>query len=271
MTRMNSKRALAATAAGTVLLLSSVLPVFALEPRVGAPVNIGVRDEGVVNVCERVVQATEKLLTRLDERRVEVDKRRDERKESVTDRRAEHRENATERRENWNTRWDALVLEMQAKAVTDAQKAAIAQFKIDMQAAFNTRQAAIDAANTAFRSGLDKAVTDRKAAVQAAADTLKSSVKAALMKAKTDCQAGVSATSVRTALKASLDAAHAKFRADIQAADKIGANARALAETRRTATEKAKTEFKAAALKARETLKNALKAAATTSATATQP
>jgi hypothetical protein len=268
---MNSKRAVAGAAAGAALLLSFALPAFAREPRTNEPVNLGVRADSTVNVCERISQASEKLLEKLDERRVEVDKRRDERKEDVTDRRSEHRENATERRENWSTRWDALMLEMQAKATTDAQKAAIAQFKIDMQAAFNVRQVSLDAANSAFRTGLDKAVTDRKAAVQIAVDTLKNSVKTAIAKAKADCEAGVESATVRSALKASLDAAHVKFRTDVQAADRIGANARALAETRRIAVEKAKEVFKAAALKARDALKAKLKIGTTTSATTTQP
>jgi hypothetical protein len=271
MIKMNSKRLAAGAAAGAVLLLTSVLPAFALEPRADGTVNLGVRADSSLNACGRIALASEKLLARLDERRAELNKRRDERKELVADRRAEHREDATERRENWSTRWDALVLEMQAKAATDAQKAAITQFKLDMQAAFNARQAALDAANTVFRTGLDKAVTDRKAMVQSAADTLKNSVKTALAKANADCEADVDSATVRATLKASLDAAHAKFRTDVQAADKIGADARALAETRRVAVEKAKEEFKAAALKARDALKAKLKANATTSATATQP
>ena len=271
MIKMSSKRAAAGAAVGIFVLLASVVPAFALETRPIEPRDRETRDDGASNVCERIMQASEKLLVRLDERKADISKRSEERREAVAERRSEHRDTAVERRENWNTRWDALILKLQAKAETDVQKAAIAQFKIAMQTAFNARQTALDAANTAFRTVLDKAVAERKAAVQSAADTLKGSVKTALAKANADCQAGVAGATVRAALKTSLDAAHAKFRTDVQAADKIGVNARTQAETRRAAVEKAKTEFKAAALKARDALKAALNAESSASAPETQP
>lgn len=255
MPKVNSKRLTAGVAVGIVLLLTTVMPAFAQGIRGTTSIDPEIRVEGSAAGCTRILQVSETVQARLAARRTELDARRDEVKARVAERRAEHQENANERRQNWDERWEKMILEMEAKAETSAQKAAITQFKIEMRSAFSARQTAIDAATAVFRSNLDKAVTDRKAAVQTTSDALKNAVKAAFDKAKADCTAGVAAPKVRANLKASLETAHAKFRADVQAADKIGTNARALAETRRVAVEKANEVFKAAAFKARETLK----------------
>ena len=271
---MTSKHLAAFAAASTIALLASVLPAFAEDTRgtveVKVRANAEVTAEGS-NVCPRISQVSNVLQTRLAELRVKLDAHRDERKGKLAEMRVKHQENAVERRDDWNARWDKILLELQAKATTDADKAAIAQFKLEMKAAFDARKTAVDAANATFRAGIDKAVTDRKTAVQAAADGLRAAVKAAFDKAKADCAAGVAGATIKANLKASLDAAHVKYRTDMQAAEKVGANAKALAETRRAAIEKANTVFKAAAQKARDALKAKLKADATASATATQP
>lgn len=245
-----------------MMLASSVLPVFA---ETAAPTS-----QPAANACARYTMFATDLRARLDAAGAKLDARRDERLTKLKELRADRQSEFLERRANWSAAWDRLIAKLQQQAKNDAQKAAIAAFKTSMEAAFKTRQAAIDAADLAFRTALDKDVTDKKTAVAAAVTAFKTSVQVALDKAKTDCAAGKDAATVRTNLKAALEAARAKLQADIKAIHLIDGKAADLAKTRQAAIEKANADFKIAAEKARADLKAALKAAAPSDATGTK-
>ncbi len=262
MTRANSRRAVAFVATGVIALLASVLPAFAAGPK--APLTTGggtTVQQDQAMICARISAVSTQVQDRLTQLRAQIVERRDERIASYLDRKAEHQEKAEARRQAWDGRWDALMIDLEAKATTSVQKTALVQFKADMRTAFAARKASVDAANNAFRTALNGALVARGQTITLAADPLKVGVKTAFDKAKADCASGVNADTVRATLRASLETTHASFRAAMQELDKIGPLARAYAETRRVAVEKANADFKVAAQKARDTFK--LKAKAT--------
>lgn len=184
----------------------------------------------------------------------------------------EKRDSRDEQREARNKGWDGTVKnaredqdehradvydKLEEKAGTDAKKAALETFKTDMDAAVAARRAAIDAANSAFQSGVKDAVAKRKAAIDAAVAKFEAAVKAALDKAKADCDSsdGVDGAKIRDAAMTAIKAAKAQLVADRQAADKVSDGVKPLIEAHKAAIEKAVADFKAAANKAKETLK----------------
>jgi len=243
------------------MLLTTALPAFAARPT-----GSGTSTAPGGNACERITRLADMMQSRLDDGRGKLLARRDERASKLADRRAEEQARLADRREKWESHWEDLIGRLEANGATNT--AAVAAFKTAMEAAWKTRDAAIDAADKAFRDGLDKLIADKKAAVENATLAFKTSAAAAFSKAKTDCASGVSATTVMANLRSSLKAAQDKFKSDRQSIDKIGDKVKALVATRQAAIEKAKADFKAAAEKARADLKAAL--GSTKSATGTK-
>ena len=248
MSNLKPGKRAAAAAAGVVMLLTSALPAFAQTS------GTGTRPNG--NACERFTKLATSMEARVNEGRMKLFARRDERKEKLDDRREARDERRDDRREQWEAAWEKRIDRLEELAASNT--AAVAAFKTAMAAAWKTRNAAIDAADKAYRAGLEKLIADKKTAVENASLAFKTAVSAAFTKAKADCASGVSADTVMTNLRASLKAAQDKFQADRKAVDAIGGKVKALVTTRQAAIEKAKSDFKAAAEKARADLKAAL-------------
>ena len=239
-----------AAAAAAVMLLTSALPALAADSATGT------RRDG--NACERFTKLAATLEARVNEGRSKLLARRDERKTKLEDRREAREGRREDRRDKWEDGWEKRIERLEELSASNT--AAVAAFKTAMAAAWKTRNAAIDAADKAFRAGLEKLVSDKKTATENASLAFKTAVSAAFTKAKTDCASGVSAETVMTNLRAALKAAQDKFKADRQAIDAIGAKVKDLVKTRQAAIEKAKADFKVAAEKARADLKAALRA-----------
>ena len=150
-------------------------------------------------------------------------------------------------------------IRLQAKATTDAQKAAVTAYQNAMTAAIKARKTAVDAAMKAFRDGVDKIIASRKTSLNAIVSSYRNAVDAAIARAKADCATGVTPETVRTTFKARMEAARVKMQTDRKALDKSGSQIEALTKIRKTAVEKAMSDFKATAESARIALKAALK------------
>ncbi len=175
----------------------------------------------------------------------------------------EHRESATSTRatrlDAWMDKRDAALERLDA--ATGTQQAAVAKFKADMTVALAARKTAVDAAQQAFRAGIDKLHADRRTAEDKAIADYRAAVKAAFDKAKADCARNVDQETVKKALIAALEAAKAKLEAAKKALSPMGDKVKALVDTRRAAVKAAHDAFKATAEKARAELKAALRAA----------
>lgn len=225
-----------------------------LKANVRAPgVNVELRS----NVCAQIGAHFAAVESKLVDLRVKLDARSNEREQKLEEHRADRAEKVTEREKNADERRAEIATKLEAKATTDAQKAAIVKFQADVRAAVTARRNAYQAANEAFRKGVDAAVTTRRTQSEAAVTTFRAAIKAALEKAKADCASGVSQTTVKANLAAAIKAARAKFETDRKAIDRVGVQVKALAETRKAAHVKAMATFKADMEKARAALKAA--------------
>ncbi|MDB5178708.1 MAG: hypothetical protein JWN01_651 [Patescibacteria group bacterium] len=153
---------------------------------------------------------------------------------------------------------------LDAKATTTGQKAAADAFKTAVGQAVAARRAAVDAANNTFHQGVLASVSARQAQLKAAAATYRTAVAAALAQAKASCTAGTDPAAVRATLQASLKTAHTNLENARKAADKVGPNLDTLKAARKTAVEKANTDFKAAIKKALDDLRAVLHVASPT-------
>jgi hypothetical protein len=262
--------------AAAVAMASLILPsiasaqVVAVDINMDATTNVKARGEAGIRAkvdtafCANIGTHLSNIEVRLGELRAKVDTRRDERTSDLEKRRSERERATAEARAKGDGRRSELSAKLEAKADTDAEKAAIVKFQADVRAAVEARVAAYKAANDAFRKGVDSAVASRKASVEAAVTTFRASIKTALEKAKADCAAGVAAATVRANFNAALTRARAKFEQDRQAIDKIGAQVRVLAESRKRAHVTAMTTFQAAMDRARAALKAAFEAETST-------
>ncbi len=201
-------------------------------------------DELLSKVNERMEQKEEKIEERIQNRIQQAEKNSEKRDENLT----EFRTDADEWREE-------SYAKLEARAKTDEQKAAVEEFKETIEAAVETRRAAIDAAIDAFRDGVDDAWAEHKSSIGGVANTYREAVQTAFEKAKSDCEDGVDAKTVRANLHASLQAARSQLKEDRAGVAKLRDLMNDLVEAKRTAFEKAIADFKAAVEAAREELK----------------
>ncbi len=201
--------------------------------------------------CNKFSDKADAIASRLAERQTKVtdfvngqESRQDELRNNRDADLTEHRSRADEKRNEWYAR-------LEDRADTDGEKDAVVKFKQAAEDAVDTRRNAVDAAISVFRKGVDMAIVGRKDSLKSARDTFKTAVDAAVAKVKTDCDNGETTITIRSNFKTSLKTAREALKTDRKDTDKVGAQVKALAETRRTAVKKAIADFDAA-------LKNAL-------------
>lgn len=196
---------------------------------------------------ERLGDRYEKIMERKAKRTTAFDEKRDERDVTLDEQRAERDANRTEM-------YEKLV----ERAGDDAtKKAAVSAFQSAVEQAVSDRKKAVDAAITAFRSGIDTALGNRKNTIEASVADFKSAIEQAVSEVKKSCEAGTDPATVRATFEASLKAARADISDDRAAAEKVGTQVKALAETKRAAFLSAHETFKVAMEKARSDLKAA--------------
>lgn len=207
--------------------------------------------------CTRFTAMAEKIAERMEERGSKIKERASHRESAMEERRDKRDDQLDGNRDEQDARRAKLYVELEARADTDAEKAAVVTFKETMDDLVKTRRAAVDAAIAAFRSGVDTAITSKKDGASSAYTDFKTAVDAAVAKAKSSCESGTDPDTVRDTFKADMDAARAALQDDRSDLEKVGEQVKALAEVRKTAVEKALVDFKAGAEKAREVLKAA--------------
>jgi hypothetical protein len=152
---------------------------------------------------------------------------------------------------------NTMYMKLEENAQTDAQKAAVAAFKVTVEQAVTDRRTAVDEAIAAFRKDVDALMGSKTTAVTGAMDTFQASVKAAFETAQTSCASGADPKTVRDTLRASLKDARAKLQVSRQSVVTAGDTIPALAATKKTAIDKAMQDFKTTMEKARTDLKAA--------------
>lgn len=205
--------------------------------------------------CSRFAEQAGKIADNLADRRSKIEERKGNRVNTFETRRDDREAKLEGGRSQADERRNALYQKLEERAKTDAEKAAVKEFKKTVEEAVDTRRDAVDAAIELFRKDVDAAISGRKDDMESAASSFKSAIESALSKAKSDCESGANPETVRSNFKNSLQAARTVLQDDRQDADKVGAQVKAYAETRRTAVKAAVDEFKATVEAARLELK----------------
>jgi hypothetical protein len=189
------------------------------------------------------------------DRRSKLEERKGNRVSTLETQRDEREAKLAGNRSGADEKRNALYGQLEARIETDEQKAAVKAFKKVIEAAVEKRRDAVDVAISEFRTGVDAAVAGRKDDMDRRTAAFQSAVEAALAQAKSDCTASANPEIVRTHFKESLAAARTALQNDRKESEKVGAQVKALAETRRIAVQKALDEFKATVEAARIELK----------------
>lgn len=246
-----------------VISLQLVAPLGILAQTPPTPDSRMMKDDAMKmemmkNFCTRITEHATKFDQKMGERETTLKEKRDERATQWEARWKKHDEERAAHRAQWDRNRAEQFAKMETRATTDAEKQAVATFKTTMTTAIAARRTAIDAAIKTFREGFQKTMTARKDAINAAVQSFKTAEKAAFDKAKADCSTGIAPKTIRDTLHASLKAARDKFAQDRRAIDKLQSSLDPLIAARKTAIQKAISDFKTAAEKARADLKKAL-------------
>ncbi|HQV64916.1 MAG TPA: hypothetical protein PKZ56_01665 [Candidatus Paceibacterota bacterium] len=196
-----------------------------------------------VQFCTGLTNRANGWMNTINEKNVKIDLRRNEQLNKKTQNRSDRDTKIEQHRDGWDNNRGDRFEKLEAKATTDAQKAAVAEFKSTVTTAISTRRSAIDSAISTFRSGVDALNTSNKTAIDAAITNFKTAYQAALTKATADCAAGVDSKTVKATFESSIKAAHETFKATKESIVKKTA-IEALGATRKAAVTKAVEDFK---------------------------
>lgn len=209
------------------------------------------------NVCERISNFAENLNSKASEAEDKVNSNQQNRLKNWTEKTKQADANLERLRTNWSKNRDEQFSKLEEAAKTDEQKKAVSDFETTTKKAITTRQAAVDAANKAFRDGVQELIMNRQDKIDSLVSGFVSARKEALDKVQADCSASKDAKTIRADFQAALKTVRTQFQSDRQDVAKVGNQIQALIQVRRTAVEKAMGDFKNVMEQARVTLRKA--------------
>jgi hypothetical protein len=162
--------------------------------------------------CKTITNREQELNTKIDDKKDKLEITRHDRLNKKSADRAERDAKLSEHRQDVDSNRDDQVKKLETKATTDAQKAAVVEFKQTLTTALATRRAAVDAAITGFRADVDRVTTNRNITVDTAIKNLQSARQVALDKAKSDCAAGMDGVAAKANFEASMKTAQTAFQ-----------------------------------------------------------
>jgi chromosome segregation ATPase len=148
--------------------------------------------------------------------------------------------------------------ELEAKAKTDAQKAAVKTYEDAVLAAIAKHRAAVDTADKTFLDGVTASVETRQSQLVALTQGYQAAVSLAITQAKVSCSAGVAPTTVRQNLSTTLKTIQAKFTDARKALEKSKPNLDPLKDAHKAAIKQADADFRTALKSAYTALKAVL-------------
>lgn len=207
------------------------------------------------NFCTKINDTSSQLnnlLTKLADNRGKI---RTTMLQNLSDRKTKRAAEVQSLRDAARTKFADHINSLGSKATTDAQKAAIAAFKVAVLAAQATRKQAVDAAVSAYQTAAQQTITDRENKVKNAATAFQNAVNAAIAQAKTDCANKVAPVTARQTMYNGIRKANEAFRQVVIALP--DGTLIQLAKTRDQAIQAANQAFRQAVEAARQALKAA--------------
>lgn len=208
--------------------------------------------------CARLTNISERAESEFSKRESRLENVRQKRDAKLTDRIEQRDDKIQDQRTKFDDNLIEHITKLQKRATTTEQTAAVGEFADTVHEAIAIRRQAVDAARQAFRDGVKKAIADHRSAVDQEITEFKQKVDAAFTKAQADCAAGVEGSTVISDLRTAIKAAKDDLHQDRLGNQRVGPQVVKLVAERRTATEKARADFKATVLAARTKLKDAL-------------
>lgn len=212
------------------------------------------------NLCEKIAERAETFGQKMSGEENKFQTRNQERLSRWTEKKSELEEKLDANRATWDANRDAQFKALEERAQTQEQKKAVADFEVKVRAAIETRRMAMDSAIKNFQDGVKSMIATRNGQVEQLLESAKTQRQTLLETAKSDCEAGKDAKTVMAAFRSGMQASRAKAQADKQSVAKVNTQISALIATRKTAVEKATTDFKAVMEQARVTLRKAFPA-----------
>lgn len=213
------------------------------------------------NFCSRLQEISLATLTRIDDRETKIHNRQTKISQNISSGRGTRDGDKVANRMRWDAIRDQHVAILKSKAQNDAQKGAIERYIAAITDAINTHRIAINSAFSSFRQGIDQVRLARIGVINTYTINFKAAVTAALDKARTDCDNGLSQTTVHRDLVAALKIARQQFNTDRSSAEKLSTNIQTLIVARKSAMAEGLANFKIAVQKARADLKKSFPAA----------
>jgi hypothetical protein len=244
--KTNSKKMFAGFL-GLVFVLSLVAPVASFAQTTPSRASF----------CSRIDQIIAPIEQRIADREGKLEARWQEVDANLTKREADRMARLSDYRNTRDDNREAQYAKLEAKATTDAQKQAVANFKATVEAAVVTRKAAVDSAIASLQQSVDQSIEARRAKITTATHEFKSAKSAAIAKAKVDCSAGVDPKTIRETFRASMKAAQDKFKSDYQVIEKLKGSFESVRVTKQQAVKTAIADFKTVVEKAKADLKAA--------------
>lgn len=158
------------------------------------------------------------------------------------------------RRSEWDEKRTNALNDLQIRAITEAQKTALSNFKAVVQAGIVSRRASIDAATKRYEEGVESVILLRRSSLSSAEQILKNSLNAAISRSKADCLSGVNSKKVKVNLKADLKNARKAFNEAISVRQKSNPSIQSLIDARNASVNKAVVDFNSLYNKARADL-----------------
>jgi len=205
--------------------------------------------------CSKLSNFYDKSIKKIIEQQTKLEQKRIESAEKITNHQAEQEVRKAKNRIKWDGNRAKQYTKLEEKAVTDAQKQAIANFKIAVNTAVIVRRTAVDTAIKTYRDAAKQLIDSRKTAVDGIIGAFKTTVQSAVDKAKADCVAGIDAKTIKADFNVSIKAAKDKFKSDQYQIKKFMQLLQDLSKTRNEAIQKAHQDFVAAMDKAKKDLK----------------
>lgn len=207
--------------------------------------------------CSRIDEIVAPIEQRMEDREGKLEARWDEIDANFLQRVNERSDRLSDYRTTHDANREARYEQLEARATTDLQKQAVAEFKTTVEAAVAQRKATIDSAISALQESFSQSVKVRRDAVKTAMNEFKIAKSTAIEKIKTDCASGVDSTTVRETFRTSMKAAQDKFKSDYQNIAKLRGSFESVRDTRRQTTQAAVAEFRATVERAGADLKAA--------------
>jgi hypothetical protein len=214
-----------------------------------------VKKEVPLKFCENLGKYIQKMETLTERIRQEISQKREARLANWEENTAERDEKLSQKRNLRDENFEKHFAGLEEKARTEEQKKAAKKFQEAMEKAIAARRSAIDDAIENFRTAVAALHKDRKTSIDAETEEFINTQKTAIEKARSECAQNSNQASVRQAVKNSLALAKKNFSQSKQNAEKIRTQMETLIQTRKSAIEKANSDFKAAIEKAKTEFK----------------